>query len=1140
MTSDPSIANTASDTNASPALRPRQVRSLLDESGMTLLRLNNDAGLCVTFHPNGVLHAITHDNILINHAIGDPLRGTTGRLYLRRHYDQSVNAIGLNTPDANSAFGLSESAAAWSGTWDDIRYRCTLMLHPNQPAWCWRIDVHTEHPATLDAILVQDLGLSTRAGVLINEAYNAQYLDQRIEQAQHWGPVALTRQNRPVDGRFPWLAQACVTGGEGCLTDGVCFFGPGHRSTGQPERLRSRRIGIGVHQGEFAATTLQSIPITCTANEHHAWTFAAVFQPDHPEASDHHDLKTLTPLFDWAAHAREQARAETARVDRHRLERLPRLAGERMKKKTLRKHFPAPWRHKEKTNGETLSFFRGTDEHVITALKEAATERPHGHILRAADNLLPADNDISSTIWMHGVFASQITLGNTVLQKILPVTRNPSDVASRGGLRILVRLESGWHQLGVPSAMSLTRDAATWLYQHDDTTLKIHCRTESQPPALNLSIDIDGPPLRLILVSDVALGAVEFGQAGTVEIDPDQGSLTLRPSAASEFGQHEPDAWFALAAEDPEQLEALGGDELLFADGRARGYPWVAMQTKPVDRFTLRMTGGLDDTDTPSRSTTTGDTQTDWLQLDAGLRLEHDDPHVSRIEDTLRWFGHNALIHLASPHGLEQFNGGAWGVRDVCQGPVEFLLAKGQAQPVRDILVRLFAEQNEAGDWPQWFMFDGYTGIRQADSHGDVVVWPLKALATYLLATGDRSLLKESLPYYATDARATILEHALHAVSFIEKSFVPGTRLMRYGHGDWNDALQPTSQPLRERLVSTWTCELLSQTLRELGTALHACGADQSASRRLRQRAADVRDDVRKHLMPDGVICGMGYHRENNNAFEPILHPQDVRTGLRYRLLPMTRGILSGLFTAQEAHTHLRLIRSHLLAPDGARLMDRPTAYLGGIERFFQRAESAAAFSREIGLMYVHAHLRYAEALACLGEADALVDALLCATPVKLDDHVHHAQRRQANAYFSSSDADVANRDEATRRYEDVMTGNIPVKGGWRIYSSGPGIYVSAVIRSLLGWRETADAIVIDPVLPQRLDGLAYTFDRGRATIRCTYHINDRGHGPARININGKPVGGLRREPNPYREGGLILPASSLPQKGKADLEVIL
>ena len=72
---------------------------------------------------------------------------------------------------------------------------------------------------------------------------------------------------------------------------------------------------------------------------------------------------------------------------------------------------------------------------------------------------------------------------------------------------------------------------------------------------------------------------------------------------------------------------------------------------------------------------------------------------------------------------------------------------------------------------------------------------------------------------------------------------------------------------------------------------------------------------------------------------ELLLHPSDTRTGLRYSLLPMTRSIIAGLFTEEQAQHHLRLIREHLLFPDGVRLMDRPVAYHGGLEQVFRRAE---------------------------------------------------------------------------------------------------------------------------------------------------------------------------------------------------------
>jgi cellobiose phosphorylase len=116
-----------------------------------------------------------------------------------------------------------------------------------------------------------------------------------------------------------------------------------------------------------------------------------------------------------------------------------------------------------------------------------------------------------------------------------------------------------------------------------------------------------------------------------------------------------------------------------------------------------------------------------------------------------------------------------------------------------------------------------------------------------------------------------------------------------------------------------------------------------------------------------GTVAGYAIFDQGREAPELLLHPSDVRTGLRYSLLPMTRSIIAGLFTPEQAQHHLRIIREHLLFPDGARLMDQPAAYHGGTERTFRRAESAAFFGREIGLMYTHAHLRYAEAMAVLG-----------------------------------------------------------------------------------------------------------------------------------------------------------------------------
>jgi cellobiose phosphorylase len=241
----------------------------------------------------------------------------------------------------------------------------------------------------------------------------------------------------------------------------------------------------------------------------------------------------------------------------------------------------------------------------------------------------------------------------------------------------------------------------------------------------------------------------------------------------------------------------------------------------------------------------------------------------------------------------------------------------------------------------------------------------------------------------------------------------------------------------------------------------------------LRELAAAVRADFNRHLIRDGTVAGYALFDPGGGEPELLLHPSDRRTGLSYSLLPMKRSIIGGLFTKEQAEHHLRLIREHLLFPDGARLMDRPVAYHGGLEEVFRRAESSSFFGREIGLMYVHAHLRYGEAMAVLGEADALWEALQVANPIAVSDRLAHASPRQRNAYFSSSDAAFPDRYRASAEWERVKAAEVAVDGGWRIYSSGPGLYTNLLVCHALGVRRRFGERVVEPVLPRRLGRLS-------------------------------------------------------------------
>ncbi len=255
-----------------------------------------------------------------------------------------------------------------------------------------------------------------------------------------------------------------------------------------------------------------------------------------------------------------------------------------------------------------------------------------------------------------------------------------------------------------------------------------------------------------------------------------------------------------------------------------------------------------------------------------------------------------------------------------------------------------------------------------------------------------------------------------------------------------------------------------------------------------------MKSDFRTHIIRDGVAAGFVLFEGDTST--PLLHPADEETGIHYRLLPINRAIISEQFSPQEVDFHLDLVHRHLKFPDGVRLMDRSPQYRGGISVHFQRAETAAHFGREIGLMYVHANIRYCEALAKAGRADELLEMLQVISPVATADVVPNAQPRQANLYFTSSDAQVYDRYEAAQRMDELKEGKVGALAGWRLYSSGPGIYIGLVISRLFGIRRSYGRVVIDPVLPQSMNGVELCLDWNGKRVRWIYHVMKQSFDP--------------------------------------------
>jgi cellobiose phosphorylase len=1068
-----------------------------DELGLT--RIVNSAGVSISLLPSGAIFAIEHTEgsrrIMINQSLASPIASGMGRLYLRLG-GTAPTIVPVIGSEAGLRVGASDDRFVWEGEHSGVRHRVTLWLHARSNVWLWRLDVVNSGDSELpcDAVFIQDLGLGEQGFLMNNEAYACQYLDHHIEQHPSMNYVLMSRQNLSQGGAYPWTAHGCLQGAAGFATDFRQLMGPAHRDADQFSSPYGTSLPSNRLQFETACAALQSKAVTLAPGAATSWTFFGFFTSDHPAASSEADLKLIDSVKsaseDWAP--REVALSLPTHSLLHD---APSAVADSLDEKATEALHPRRT-HPERVEGQLLSFFSpGTthSRHIVLRDKERVVARRHGALVRSGEEMLPDPAILSATCWMHGVFGAQLTIGNTSFHKLFSVSRDPYNITRASGLRMLVETNDGWRLLTVPSAFEMGLSDCRWLYRLGERAVTVSATVSGDEPAMQWRVTVEGEKCRLLAFGHLVLGDQEFAHAGRIEIDARRMRFAFRPDPEDRWGQQFPQAVYHLVTSTPERVEAIGGDELLYADGKRRSGAFAAIRTRPTNEFVFAVVGSMTD---PERAEALASKYAEpvaeasmlapsdrfWRKVTRGIRIEsaNHGADAEALDAVFPWLAHDGMVHLTAPHGLEQYTGGAWGVRDVCQGPIELLLSLEHDEPAKAALRILFAQQYEkSGDWPQWFMLEPYSAVQGRDAAGDIIVWPLKALCDYVEATGDLAFLDEQVAwrrednFEKTDAADPVAVHIDKLIATVSQRFIPGTHLIRYGAGDWNDSLQPVDPTKRDWMASSWTVALLYEQLRRWAAILRRAGRPLKRAKELDAVAAAMRKDFNRFLIRDGIVAGYGVFSPQGGLPDLWLHPSDKQTGLSFSLLPMTQGIIGGIFTKSQARRHTGLIRKHLLYSDGARLMDRPMDYHGGPETIFQRAESATFFGREIGLMYVHSHLRYAEAMSVLGESQALWDALMVANPIAVTDRLTHASLRQRNAYFSSSDAAFRDRYQASDEWARVKAGTIAVDGGWRIYSSGPGLTTNMLIRHLFGARRIFGERIVKPCLPESPPGLS-------------------------------------------------------------------
>ena len=297
-------------------------------------------------------------------------------------------------------------------------------------------------------------------------------------------------------------------------------------------------------------------------------------------------------------------------------------------------------------------------------------------------------------------------------------------------------------------------------------------------------------------------------------------------------------------------------------------------------------------------------------------------------------------------------------------------------------------------------------------------------------------------------ARISVAAHVDKLVATVQARFIPGTHLIRYGEGDWNDSLQPVDPAMRDWMASSWTVALLVPAIAPLRRDLRRSGARarrrRNSTRSPTPCAADFNalSDSRRDRRRLWRCSRRAARRPNCCCIRATAH-----RALLFAAADDAGAIIGGLFTPEQTRHHLGLIREHLLFPDGARLMDRPS-------RLSRRPGDDFPARRIRGVLRPRnrPHVCACASALCRGDGRARRISRRCWTR-STSSIRSRSTERLANALAAPAQrliSAAATRPfptaiSASAEWERVKAGAIAVDGGWRIYSSGPGITVSHV-----------------------------------------------------------------------------------------------